>query len=108
MEFGKKHMPDDPLVQTVWTIYSEARSADFQSIAKIKNPGPMWTHIAAPSWCIGGMVEYEFYTVLWRLPAPWAYWPVIAGTGPLGLPIERSKSVTTEPVKRLQGKRNLG
>ena len=21
MEFGKKHMPDDPLVQTVWNIY---------------------------------------------------------------------------------------
>ncbi|MEO5967505.1 MAG: citrate (Si)-synthase, partial [Ferruginibacter sp.] len=39
MEFGKKHMPDDPLVQTVWNIY-ETVPPILSSIAKIKNPWP--------------------------------------------------------------------
>ena len=39
MEFGKKHMPDDPLVQTVWNIY-EAVPPILQSLGKIKNPWP--------------------------------------------------------------------
>jgi len=40
MEFGKKHMPNDPLVQTVWNIY-EAVPPVLKTIGKIKNPWPM-------------------------------------------------------------------
>ena len=39
MEFGKKHMPDDKLVQTVWNIY-EVVPPILQSLGKIKNPWP--------------------------------------------------------------------
>src|SRR6201992_2969928 len=39
MEFSKNHMPDDPLVQTVWNIY-EAVPPILQSLGKIKNPWP--------------------------------------------------------------------
>ena len=63
MEFGKKHMPDDQLVKTVWNIY-EAVPPILQSIAKIKNP---WPNVDAHSGALlvhYGMVEYEFYTVL--------------------------------------------
>ena len=67
--------------KTVWTIY-EAVPPILQSIAKIKNP---WPNVDAHSGALlvhYGMVEYEFYTVLLASPAPWAYWPVFAGTGP--------------------------
>jgi citrate synthase len=63
MEFGKKHMPDDPLVQTIWNVY-EAVPPILQSIAKIKNP---WPNVDAHSGALlvhYGMKEYEFYTVL--------------------------------------------
>ena len=62
MEFGKKHMPDDHLVQTVWNIY-EAVPPILQSMGKIKNP---WPNVDAHSGALFvhyGMVEYEFYTV---------------------------------------------
>ncbi len=39
MEFGKKHLPDDPLVNTVWNIY-ETVPPILQSLGKIKNPWP--------------------------------------------------------------------
>src|ERR1700759_5768087 len=63
MEFGKKHIPDDPLVQTVWTIY-ETVPPILQSLGKIKNP---WPNVDAHSGALlvhYGLVEYEFYTVL--------------------------------------------
>jgi hypothetical protein len=63
MEFGKKHMPDDPLVQTVWNIY-ETVPPILQSLGKIKNP---WPNVDAHSGALlvhYGLVEYEFYTVL--------------------------------------------
>ncbi|HLK30089.1 MAG TPA: citrate (Si)-synthase, partial [Puia sp.] len=63
MEFGKKHMPDDPLVQTVWNIY-ETVPPILQTIGKIKNP---WPNVDAHSGALlvhYGLVEYEFYTVL--------------------------------------------
>jgi citrate synthase len=44
MEFGKKHMPDDPLVQTVWNIY-EAVPPILSTMGKIKIHGPMLMHI---------------------------------------------------------------
>ncbi|MBK7558962.1 MAG: citrate (Si)-synthase [Chitinophagaceae bacterium] len=81
MEFGKKHMPDDPLVQTVWNIY-EAVPPVLGSIAKIKNP---WPNVDAHSGALlvhYGMVEYEFYTVLFGVSGHWVFWQAFAGTGP--------------------------
>ena len=66
MEFGKKHMPDDPLVQTVWNIY-EVVPPILKSLGKIKNP---WPNVDAHSGALlvhYGLVEYEFYTVLFAV-----------------------------------------
>src|ERR1700712_3404053 len=63
MEFGKKHMPDDPLVQTIWNVYDTVPPI-LQSLGKVKNP---WPNVDAHSGALlvhYGMVEYEFYTVL--------------------------------------------
>ncbi len=98
MEFGKKHMPDDPLVQTVWNIY-ETVPPILQSLGKIKNP---WPNVDAHSGALlvhYGLVEYEFYTVLFGVSRALGVLASLIWDRALGFPIERPKSVTTELVK---------
>ena len=99
MEFGKKHMPDDPLVQTVWNIY-ETVPPILQSLGKIKNP---WPNVDAHSGALlvhYGMVEYEFYTVLFGVSRSLGVLASLCWDRVLGFPIERPKSVTTGLVKK--------
>ncbi|HVM87787.1 MAG TPA: citrate (Si)-synthase, eukaryotic [Puia sp.] len=107
MEFGKKHMPDDPLVQTVWNIY-EAVPPILQSLGKIKNP---WPNVDAHSGALlvhYGLVEYEFYTVLFGVSRALGVLASLCWDRVLSFPIERPKSVTTELVKLwLEGKDNI-
>jgi citrate synthase len=107
MEFGKKHMPDDPLVQTVWTIY-DAVPPILSSIAKIKNP---WPNVDAHSGALlvhYGMVEYEFYTVLFGVSRALGVLASLCWDRALGFPLERPKSVTTDLVKEwLDGKAEI-
>lgn len=98
MEFGKKHMPNDPLVKTVWNIY-EIVPPILQSLGKIKNP---WPNVDAHSGALlvhYGMVEYEFYTVLFGVSRALGVLASLCWDRALSLPIERPKSVTTELVK---------
>lgn len=107
MEFGKKHMPDDPLVQTVWRIY-ETVPEILSSTGKVKNP---WPNVDAHSGALlvhYGMVEYEFYTVLFGVSRALGVLASLCWDRALGFPLERPKSVTTELVKRwIDGKDNI-
>ncbi len=99
MEFGKKHMPDDPLVQTVWTIY-ETVPPILQSLGKIKNP---WPNVDAHSGALlvhYGFKEYEFYTVLFGVSRALGVLASLIWDRALAFPLERPKSVTTELVKK--------
>lgn len=98
MAFGKKHMPDDPLVRIVWDIY-ETVPPILQSLGKIKNP---WPNVDAHSGALlvhYGMVEYEFYTVLFGVSRALGVLASLIWDRALGSPLERPKSVTTELVK---------
>lgn len=107
MEFGKKHMPNDPLVQTVWNIY-EVVPPILQSLGKIKNP---WPNVDAHSGALlvhYGFKEYEFYTVLFGVSRSLGVLASLIWDRALGFPIERPKSVTTEEVKNwLNGKAEI-
>lgn len=107
MEFGKKHITDDPLVQTVWNIY-ETVPPILQSLGKIKNP---WPNVDAHSGALlvhYGMVEYEFYTVLFGVSRALGVLASLCWDRALGFPLERPKSVTTELVKLwLDGKEEI-
>lgn len=104
MEFGKKHMADDKLCQTIWNIY-ETVPPILQSLGKIKNP---WPNVDAHSGALlvhYGMVEYEFYTVLFAVSRSLGVLASLCWDRALGFPLERPKSVTTESVKLwLEGK----
>lgn len=107
MEFGKKHMPDDPLVNTVWDIY-ETVPPILQSLGKIKNP---WPNVDAHSGALlvhYGMVEYEYYTVLFAVSRALGVLASLCWDRALGFPLERPKSVTTDLVKLwIEGKDNI-
>ena len=107
MEFGKKHMPDDKLVNTVWNIY-EVVPPILQQLGKIKNP---WPNVDAHSGALlvhYGMVEYEFYTVLFAVSRALGVLASLCWDRALGLSIERPKSVTTDTVKKwLDGKEQI-
>lgn len=98
MEFGKKHMPADKLLNTVWNIY-ETVPPILQSLGKVKNP---WPNVDAHSGALlvhYGMVEYEFYTVLFAVSRALGVMASLCWDRVLGFPLERPKSVTTESVK---------
>jgi len=99
MEFGKKHMPDDPLVQMVWNIYEEVPPI-LKSLGKVKNP---WPNVDAHSGALlvhYGLVEYEFYTVLFGVSRALGVLASLIWDRALQMPLERPKSVTTDQVKR--------
>lgn len=99
MEFGKKHMPDDKLVNTVWNIY-EVVPPILQSMGKIKNP---WPNVDAHSGSLlvhFGMKEYEYYTVLFGVSRALGVLASLCWDRALGFALERPKSVTTDLVKK--------
>lgn len=98
MDFAKKHMPNDPIVKTVWAIY-EAVPPILQSLGKIKNP---WPNVDAHSGALlvhYGMKEYEFYTVLFGVSRALGVQAAQIWSRALGFPLERPKSVTIQNVK---------
>ncbi|MCO5286091.1 MAG: citrate (Si)-synthase, eukaryotic [Chitinophagaceae bacterium] len=107
MRFGKKHMPDDHLLQTVWNIYDTVPEI-LGSIAKIKNP---WPNVDAHSGALlvhYGMKEYEFYTVLFGVSRALGVLAGLCWDRALGMPLERPKSVSTRLVKLwLEGKEEI-
>jgi citrate synthase len=102
MEFAKKHCPEDPVVQTVWNVY-EVAPAILEATGKIKNP---WPNVDAHSGALlkhYGLVEEEFYTVLFGVSRALGVLASLCWDRALGFPIERPKSVTTEWIQQFIG-----
>jgi citrate synthase len=100
-------MPNDPLVNTVWRVY-EVVPGILKSLGKVKNP---WPNVDAHSGALlvhYGLVEYEFYTVLFGVSRSLGVLANLCWDRALGLPIERPKSVTTALVKDwIEGKEEI-
>jgi len=100
MEFGKKHCPESPLVQTVWNIYEVAPDI-LSATGKIKNP---WPNVDAHSGALlknYGLIEEDFYTVLFGVSRALGVLSSLCWDRALGFPLERPKSVTTAYVKKM-------
>lgn len=107
MAFGKQHMPDDELVNTVWRVYDVVPDI-LKGLGKVKNP---WPNVDAHSGALlvhYGMVEYEFYTVLFGVSRALGVLANLIWARALAFPLERPKSVTTDNVKQwLAGKEEI-
>ncbi|WP_343668197.1 citrate (Si)-synthase, eukaryotic [Chitinophaga sp.] len=104
MEFAKKHLADDELVNIVWNVY-ETVPPILEDLGKVKNP---WPNVDAHSGALlvhYGLVEYEFYTVLFGVSRALGVLASLCWDRALGLSLERPKSVTTEWMKQfVEGK----
>ncbi len=100
MEFAKTHCPDAPMVQNVWKIYEVAPDI-LGATGKIKNP---WPNVDAHSGALlthYGLVEKEFYTVLFGVSRALGVLASLCWDRALGLSIERPKSLTTKRIKEI-------
>lgn len=98
MDFAKRHFSNDPLVQIVWNVYDVVPPI-LESLGKVKNP---WPNVDAHSGALlvhYGMVEYEFYTVLFGVSRALGVLASLIWDRALGFALERPKSVTTDLVK---------
>ena len=103
-EFAKKYCPDDELVNIVWNVYETAPPI-LNETGKIKNP---WPNVDAHSGALlvhYGMVEYDFYTVLFGVSRALGVLASLCWDRALGFGIERPKSVTIEWVKNYIAKK---
>jgi len=96
--FAKKYLPNDELVNLVWKVYEVAPKV-LDETGKIKNP---WPNVDAHSGSLlvhYGLVESDFYTVLFGVSRALGVLAQLCWDRAMGLGIERPKSVTTEWVK---------
>src|SRR5690606_13648224 len=93
-DFAKKYMANDELFKIVQLLY-EVTPEILKSTGKIKNP---WPNVDAHSGILlmhYGLVEYDFYTVLFGVSRSIGVLTSLLWDRALGSPIERPSSVTT-------------
>jgi len=97
-EFALKHLPTDPLFKLVSTVFEVAPKV-LTKQGKTKNP---WPNVDAHSGCLlthYGLVEENYYTVLFGVSRALGVLSSLVWDRALGFPIERPKSMTTEWVR---------
>jgi citrate synthase len=99
MEFCLKNLPDYPLFKLVNMIYKVAPDV-LREHGKAKNP---WPNVDAQSGVIQwyyGVVEYDFYTVLFGIGRALGVLCNLTWDRGLGYALERPKSVTTDMLEK--------
>lgn len=99
-EFALKHLPNDPGFQLVSTLYNVVPDILLKQ-GKAKNP---WPNVDAHSGVLlqhYGLVEMNFYTVLFGVSRAMGVLPSLVWDRALGLPLERPKSHSTEGLKKI-------
>lgn len=99
-EFAQRHMPQDSLFKLVSMLY-EIVPGILTEHGKTKNPFP---NVDAHSGCLlqhFGLVEEDFYTVMFGVSRALGVLSSLLWDRALGMPIERPKSMTTESLKKL-------
>jgi citrate synthase len=96
--FAEQHLPGDDNYRIVRMLY-ELVPRILQEQGKAKDP---WPNVDAHTGCLFvhyGLVEYDFYTVLFGVSRAMGVLASYVWDRALGLPLERPKSVTTEWMK---------
>jgi citrate synthase len=97
-EFAIQHMPEDDLFKIVSMVY-EVVPDILTATGKVKNP---WPNVDAHSGQLlthYGLVEYEFYTVLFGVARSLGTLANLIWDRAMGMPIERPGSTTTDILK---------
>jgi citrate synthase len=97
-QFAIKHLPDDENFRIVRMLFELAPEI-LREHGKAKNP---WPNVDAHTGCLFvhyGLVEYDFYTVLFGVSRAIGVLSSLVWDRALALPLERPKSVTTRWIK---------
>ncbi|MCO5570378.1 hypothetical protein L7F22_024098 [Adiantum nelumboides] len=97
-EFALKHLPEDPLFKLVSKLY-EVVPPILLDLGKVKNP---WPNVDAHSGVLlhhYGLVEDNYYTVLFGVSRAIGVLSQLIWDRALGLPIERPKSMTLDWIE---------
>lgn len=101
-DFYKRYIKHDDICEIVQMIY-EVAPPILQSTGKIKNP---WPNVDAHSGSLlihFGIVEYDFYTVLFGVSRALGVLASLIWDRVLNFPIERPGSTTTATLKKKFG-----
>jgi citrate synthase len=98
-EFAIKHMPEDPLFNLISNIFDVVPDV-LSATGKVKNP---WPNVDAHSGQLlmhYGLVEYDFYTVLFGVSRSIGTLTNLIWDRAMAMPLERPGSVTTDLFKK--------
>ena len=98
-EFALKHLPTDPLFKLVSQLYNIVPNV-LTEHGKTKNP---WPNVDAHSGVLlqhYGLVEQDYYTVLFGVSRALGVLAQLVWDRALGFPLERPNSLTTESIKK--------
>lgn len=98
-EFAQKHMPEDPLFKVISNIF-EVVPGILESTGKVKNPFPNVDAHSGQLLMHYGMVEYDFYTVLFGVSRALGVLTNLIWDRALAMPLERPGSTTTDLLKK--------
>lgn len=99
-EFALEHLPTDPMFKLVSQLYNIVPGV-LTEHGKTKNP---WPNVDAHSGVLlqhFGMVEQDFYTVLFGVSRAMGCTSGLIWDRILGLPLERPKSLSTAGIRKM-------
>jgi len=102
VNFGKKHLPDSPVLNTVALVFEVVPDV-LMKHGKAKDP---WPNVDAGSGAIlhhYGITEFEYYTVLFSISRAMGMVAQMIINRAMGIPITRPKSVSTQWIKKQVG-----
>jgi len=98
LEYAKKHIKDDNLVDLVLANYEEIPKL-LDATGKIKNP---WPNVDCGSGALlmhYGLTQHDYYTVMFGVARAFGVMPAQVWSRALGLPIERPNSFDLENLR---------
>merc|ERR1712010_45443 len=101
-EFALKHLPNDKMFHLVSQLYTIVPPI-LQASGKVKNP---WPNVDAHSGVLlqyYGMMEMNYYTVLFGISRALGVCSQLVWSRGLGLPLERPKSMSTLGLQKMVG-----
>jgi len=104
-EFALKHLPTDPMFKLVSQLYNIVPGI-LNEHGKTKNP---WPNVDAHSGVLlqyYGLVEQDFYTVLFGVSRSLGVLSQLVWDRALGMPLERPKSLSSHHVKQMFAAKN--
>ena len=108
LEFGKKHLPNDPVFKTVSVVYDVVPKvlAEYSEERVKAGKAPIancWPNVDAGSGSLlqyYGLTEFPYYTVLFSVSRAMGMISQLVLNRALGTPLTRPKSVSTEWIKK--------